>query len=488
MPSPPPRPAAAIYLRISLDATGEGLAVDRQRDDCLRIVSEREWDLYDEYVDHSISASDRKTVRPAYNRLLVDARAGRFEHVVCYDLDRLTRQPRQLEDWIDIAEERHVTLVTATGEADLGTDNGRLFARIKASVARAEIEAKGRRQRVAAQQRAARGRPPLGTRLTGYEPDGTVVDDEAAVVRGVFDRFVRGDSLRGIAAALTKAGVPTRSVRRATTKGSDAATVGSATGQWNPSSIVTILRNPRYAGLAIYQGELTGGRGTWTPLVTEDAWRLAQSRLDDPRRKLNKAGTERKHLGSGLYRCAECLGPAVAWSGNRYRCARCEMSRSGGPVDALVLALVAARLRRPDIVELLTPAADEGAARALAAEGQALRERLARFDAEYDDGLIDGHRHRQATAKAQAELDTVERQRLGQLSTTAASSLLRQPDPGAAFLAETLMIQRQVLDALVEIRLARQPRGSRVFVPESVIPVWRHTEPPTRRPRLVAVP
>lgn len=34
---------AAVYLRQSLDRTGEGLAVARQREDCLRLCAERGW-------------------------------------------------------------------------------------------------------------------------------------------------------------------------------------------------------------------------------------------------------------------------------------------------------------------------------------------------------------------------------------------------------------------------------------------------------------
>jgi hypothetical protein len=41
---------------------------------------------------------------------------------VCWDLDRLTRQPRQLEDWIDAATDNGLKLTTANGEADLATD------------------------------------------------------------------------------------------------------------------------------------------------------------------------------------------------------------------------------------------------------------------------------------------------------------------------------------------------------------------------------
>ena len=140
--------------------------------------------MVETYVDNSISASKSGVRRPGYDRLVDDYQVGRFGAVVCWDLDRLTRQPRQLEDWIDAAEQRGLLLATANGEADLSTDGGRLFARIKASVARAEVERKSARQKRAAAQRAELGRVPRGIRLTGYTPDGTVVASEALVVRG----------------------------------------------------------------------------------------------------------------------------------------------------------------------------------------------------------------------------------------------------------------------------------------------------------------
>ncbi|MGH3548139.1 MAG: recombinase family protein, partial [Pseudonocardiaceae bacterium] len=56
----------AVYLRISLDPTGEGLAVERQRQDCERIARQRGWTVAQTYTDNSISATDRAKVRPAY--------------------------------------------------------------------------------------------------------------------------------------------------------------------------------------------------------------------------------------------------------------------------------------------------------------------------------------------------------------------------------------------------------------------------------------
>ena len=140
---------AAVYLRISLDRNMDGLAIDRQREACLRIAKDRGWQVVEEYVDQSKSATDKTKKRPDYDRMVADFQAGRFDAIICWDLDRLTRQPRQLEDWIDAAEDSGLELVTANGEADLATDGGRMYARIKAAVASGEVDRKSVRQSVA---------------------------------------------------------------------------------------------------------------------------------------------------------------------------------------------------------------------------------------------------------------------------------------------------------------------------------------------------
>ena len=196
---------AAIYLRISQDRELDGLAIERQREDCENVVAQHKWTVAPEhvYTDQSISATDASVNRPAYDRLVRDFDAREWDALVCWDLDRLTRQPRQLEDWIDRAESRGLRIVTANGEADLGTDSGRLFARVKAAVARAEVERKSARQSRAHRQRAAMGRPPKGVRALGYSLDGTVRAGEAEAVRAIFTAFNAGASLRSIARALS---------------------------------------------------------------------------------------------------------------------------------------------------------------------------------------------------------------------------------------------------------------------------------------------
>lgn len=102
------------------------------------------------------------STEPSSECIITDYEAGLLDSIVCYDMDRLTRQPRELEDWIDRAEQRGLLLVTANGDADLSTDGGRMYARIKVAVAHGEVEQKGARQSCAQRQRAEQGRPPKG--------------------------------------------------------------------------------------------------------------------------------------------------------------------------------------------------------------------------------------------------------------------------------------------------------------------------------------
>ena len=458
MSSTPTR-RAAVYLRISLDSTGEGLAVERQRKDCAAIVAARGWDLVAEHVDNSISASDAKKHRPGYAALVKDFEAGRFDALVCYDLDRLTRQPRQLEDWIDAAETHGLALVTANGEADLTTDAGRLFARIRLAVARAEVERKSARQRSAARQRSEMGKPPLGVRLTGYTTRGDLVPDEADLVRRIFADFLRTRNLRAVARDLTAEGRRTRRGK-----------------PWHPSTVQSILRNPRYAGRAVYQGQETGERGAWVPIVSDDDFEAVQAILDNPDRVANRTGsTARKHLGSGLYRCAVCDEPLSAWSGARYRCRDGgHVNRSRDRVDEYVRAVIAARLSRPDLTDLL--AGGDNSTAPLLDDIARVRDRLSRNDADYDAGYIDGPRYKAARDRGEAELTRLQRDLATAQAHSGASSVLMAPDPAQAFLDAPLAAQRAVIDLLAIVRVRKGMRYSRTFDPSTVAVEWKESQ------------
>jgi DNA invertase Pin-like site-specific DNA recombinase len=441
----------ALYLRVSLDATGELLAVTRQREDCRRIAASRGWAIVREYVDNSISASDKRKDRPGYNALVEDYAAGRFDALVCYDLDRLTRQPRQLEDWIDAAADRGLLLVTSSGDADLTTDNGITQARVKLAFAAGEVLRNSARRKRSNRQRADLGKPPLGVRLTGYTSAGELVPAEADVIREVFALFAAGESLAGLTTWLDGTSLRPRHAER-----------------WKPSSVRGILTNPRYCGRQKYQGQTTGTLGGWEPLVDEATFDVIQARLADPRRR-TQVGTDRKYLGSGLYLCGACPDrpELTSFSQARYWCRACGMSRTQGPVDEYVVTLTRALLARPDLADLL-PARDDPAAKRLAEELTRLRRRLERVEADYDEDLIDARRYATKRDKLLSELRRVEQAQARTAAGRGAAGLVSAADPVGYFDGASLMIRRGVVAALMRVEVLPSPRGRRGFDPATV--------------------
>lgn len=459
---------AAVYVRISLDHTGEGLGVQRQEEDAHAIIEARGWTLAGVYSDNSISASDSRKFRPGYTEMQRDYADGLFDALVVWDLDRLTRQPRQLEDWIEAAEGRGLALITTNGEADLTTDGGRMYARIKLAVARAEIERKSARHKRALQQHAHAGKIPHGPRLFGYTATGNVEPKESVVVADIFERFYAGESLRSLTKMLTDTNVPTRNGR-----------------PWNTRTVRDMLTNPRYAGWAVYQGEIATDndgnlvRGQWSPLVGEDTFDVVQARLSDPSRKTGRVGTDRRYIGSGLYLCASCDGPVQTVNGGKYFCAG-HLTREHRHVDAFVLDLIAERLADPNLSALLAPVGDD--MKPVVEESKALRARLAKIDNEYDEGIIDGRRWKSAKENVAAKLREIDKKLATRKGGAALGKIAESADPAQAFRDASLMAQRAVIDALCTVRLHRQPKGRlkrdpltrrEVIDPATVVIDWR---------------
>src|SRR5206468_683281 len=133
---------AGIYARISSDREQDGLAVGRQLEDCERVAAERGWRVVERYVDQDVSAY-KSRVRPAYRRMLSDLRSGSIDGVIVYHLDRLHRQPRELEEFFGVCRAAGVDdLACVTGRINLADSDGRFQARILGAVAAKESDDK----------------------------------------------------------------------------------------------------------------------------------------------------------------------------------------------------------------------------------------------------------------------------------------------------------------------------------------------------------
>jgi site-specific DNA recombinase len=443
----------AIYLRISLDHSGEGLAVERQREDCLALAKARGWEVVGIYEDTQ-SASNREKARPGYNQLETDFENGVFEAIICYDLDRLTRQPRQLEDWIDKTRDRGLILVTANGEADLTTDAGRLFAGIKIQVARAEVERKGARQKRALRQKAESGKFLKGRRRTGYEIDGTTRESEAQFIREVFERFASGEPINTLVKSFNEKGL----------SGPEGLPI-------HRSLIRGILRNPRYCGRNYFKGEFVG-MGSWTPLVSEELFDLVQSILSDPKRITNRVGMERKYLGTGLFQCGIC-DRVVSTNGSSYWCKMGgHIQRATSHIDQFVRDVISARLDKGDALGIVQQR-DDSKSVELAEASKKLRIRLEQIGRDYDQGVIDGYRYASARDTIEAELKIVETDRIKLAGGNTLANIFKDGTPSKTFLNAPLGVQRAVVSALIEVRISKVSKGRRSFDPQSINIIWK---------------
>ncbi|MBX7433471.1 recombinase family protein [Mycobacterium sp. Y57] len=441
----------AIYTRVSADHTGEQLTVTRNEEDCYRLAEQRGWPVVATFTDNSITATGKKH-RPAFTALLEAIDGGEIDAVVSWSLDRLARNARDRLALVEACQQRGTIISLVKGsDMDPTTASGRMVIGVLGEVAQMEIGLKSERQTAAARQRSKLGRPPLGVRLTGYTAKGETVPDEAELVRRIFKMFYSGESLRSIARLLTEEGQATR---RGT--------------PWNPSTIRTILTNPRYAGRAVYQGQTTGETGNWEPLVTAEMFDVIQARLNDPRRTSNREGTDRKHLGSGLFLCAVCKQPCSSWSGGRYRCKAGHVNRSRAQVDGFVTLVVAERIRTAGKKIAARMKADKSPSAPLVTELDKLRDRKKRIESDYDADLIDGRRYAAAMERVGIEIGQVQQKMAADTDNAALADVLAANDPPQAFLDASLMGQRAIIGALVTVELHKAARGSRTFDPTSV--------------------
>ena len=121
---------AALYARVS--TTGKGQDVGLQLDELRQVAEQRGWDVYDVFIDDGISGSTDS--RPALDRMMADAQAGRFDLVAVWKLDRLGRSVQHVLALLDQLGSQGIEFVSLRDTGlDTTTPAGRLFTAIIAA-------------------------------------------------------------------------------------------------------------------------------------------------------------------------------------------------------------------------------------------------------------------------------------------------------------------------------------------------------------------
>ncbi len=455
---------AAVYLRQSKDPKDDKLAISRQREDCVKLCEERGW-TWKEYPDNDRSASNG--ARPAYHRMLDDIRAGQIDAVVTWDLDRLHRKPIELEEFMLLAESKKIALATVGGETDLSTDGGRLFARIKGAVAKAEVERKSARQKRANQQQREAGVWRRGgIRPFGYTQDGEPLEPQASCIRQAAVDVLAGHSLRSVAVEWINRDIPT--VRG---------------GVWTNLAVRRILKNPVYAGLVTHQGKVVGP-GAWEAIIDEDTHDRLRSLLSDPSRK-PAVSFERKHMGSGVYQCAVCAGKlygAYPHGPNRrmlYICRKSvHVARNGEMLDRYVTELVLGHLNKYDVgAELRDNSERQINIRALRTEQDVLQARADELATLFSKGEIKSSQLVRGTAELNIEMSRIDTElaEVARVSPLAAMALADGEDTLAQrWEAASADIRGKIVAELMEVIVHPAPRGVTKFDYDLIETNWRH--------------
>ena len=191
-------PTAGLYRRVSTDQQDSA----NQVEDLEQLCRARGW-RWVWYVDEAMSG--RRDTRPAYQRLLQDARTGKVQVVVVWKLDRLGRSAGRLaQDVTDLSRWRVRFVSHQDPDFDTTSSMGRFVLGLLAQLAELEASLTGDRTRAAYQTKKARAEA-IGQRVRwGRAPrdvPGDVLED------------VRAGRLT-LRAAEARTGIPRRTIAR----------------------------------------------------------------------------------------------------------------------------------------------------------------------------------------------------------------------------------------------------------------------------------
>lgn len=475
---------AAIYLRISQDRHKKGDAIRRQRDDCEYTCRWHKWEVAAEYVDQSKSAYSGID-RPEFDRMVNDFRAGKFDVIVAWKLDRLVRRVGTLADMVSEVQgerpEDGLRICTSDcGLLDLTTSDGRYLATMFANNAEFESARKGERERRANLQHALDGKPRRGSqRCFGYTVDREIIPEEAALVRACYRAYLSGHAMNAILRALNgDDGSPANPALREALAG-----LKGPQKPWTRTRLKYLLINPKYCGFVAYVSEparpgmkrrqrscIVAERivrdddgqpvhGDWEPIITEAEWYAAREKA--LARQRGQQPNWRKHIGSGIYRCGVCGGPMYAGSGS-YRCKvpghACRLQK---PIDDLVLRTVRERLARGDLAQLL-PHDDSGRLAEIETELADCEAKLRRYQEDYRAGFIGGAHFKEWSDEETERRDRLIADRDG-LTADPTGGILTADDPVAAFdaIADDPVRVGSVIDYLMTVTIDKRPQGTK---------------------------
>ena len=294
---------AAIYARVS-DKSQDGedkTSIAEQTGDMEAYCESKGLTITARYQEVGRGWSKK---RPEFQRMLADAKKGRFDTIVCWKSDRLSRGMYPAAALMEVVEAHQIRLEAVLDAIDMKTFG------LMAAIGKIELDNFRERSTMGKRGTAKQGRVPTGGVPYGYRigDDGRfeVIEEQAEVVRGIFRMYV--DERMGsysIAVRLTDEGVPTQSGKLL----------------WLQSRVHHILKNATYTGTWVYgryrhvstedgMKVYNQPKDTWIEIpvpqiIDDETWKRAQ-KLKKQRGSKAKRNTKVVYLLQHLLKCGEC--------------------------------------------------------------------------------------------------------------------------------------------------------------------------------------
>ncbi len=345
----------AIYCRKSVE---KGLdmefnSLDAQREAAEAYIASQKINgwvcLPEHYDDGGFSGGNMN--RPALKQLLLDAEAGKFDLIVVYKIDRLSRSLCDFAELNKMFDKWGVAFVSVTQEINTNTSTGRMMLNILMTFAQFEREMSAMRvkDKMSATRKKGKwvgGSVPIGYKVVDKK---LVIDEERApIVKRIFRRYLEIQSPKQIAWELNADGITTLQGK-----------------QWDTPHLYRIINNCTYAGNVFYDGQTW--KGEHQAIIDMETWEMAQSFLknnapvrDNSRRQASIAPLK------GILRCGHCNSSMVPVKSRRwgreyhyYHCSR-DMKRSlsicpvkqisAGEIEKMVIDRLKEILASPEIL------------------------------------------------------------------------------------------------------------------------------------------
>lgn len=344
----------AAYLRYSSPRQGQGYSIQQQREALLReseLRRQAEPGLRVEirwYEEHGKSAkAEAIAKRVVFHGMIADVKAGLHDVVVVHQLDRFARSVLHQELFKAEVRAAGARLYSVVDRLDLDSDEGAMFAQVKASFAEYVIKQSGKRVAASIDAKARAGlathRPPFGYRSVGPKlppvPDtGSAGDDLGAAGGqargGTWEGYER--LKRWMLDGYTDQECADRMNAAGWRIGGASAARHPVTGEvlrerlFSRSTVGAIRRNPFYRawepgddrGTIAHNGRLY--RGQHAAAATWEDWHLLQTVVSGRRRGWYGQAVAEPELPSraefrGLLVCAACGGRAILRHATRLR-------------------------------------------------------------------------------------------------------------------------------------------------------------------------